>query len=80
MPVPMPVLVNVDGTFGLPVVPEDLPLLEAAGAADVIRQLNELVNLTLLPLLAYPLPFKTDTKTRGQTEVPGLTLWRYCMM
>lgn len=48
----MPVLVDVHGAFGLPVVPEDLSPLEAAGPADVFCQLNELVNLALLFPLA----------------------------
>lgn len=47
----MPVDVNL--AVGLEVVPGELPLLEAAGPADAVRQLHELVDLTLLSPLAH---------------------------
>lgn len=62
----MPVLVDADGTFGLPVVPEDLSVLEAAGLADLVRQLNKLVDIALLPPLAYPLSFKDRHKNQRE--------------
>lgn len=67
--VPMPVLVDAYGTFGLPVVPEDLSILEAAGLANLVRQLNEFVDIALLPPLAYSLPSKdrhNNPRERGE--------------
>lgn len=57
-------LVDVYCAFGLPVVPEDLSPLDAVAPADVVCQINELINLKLLFPLAYPLLFKRGAKTR----------------
>lgn len=41
--------VDADLAVGLKVVAAKLALLEAAGAADAVRQLDELVDLALFP-------------------------------
>lgn len=64
--VPMPVMVDADGALSLQVVTEDLSLLQSAGPADVIRQLNELVNLVLLPPLVIIYPLEEATGPGGE--------------